>query len=186
MPAKLFCNQFLWRPNFWWPSRQLILAHDETKLTWFLVTSCLNMIAWITCLFALHELQSVSHSDSKRRFAHTWVSSSIHGKWTAVLVAFPSCGQPLLATHIFVLYSLFLFRKVSPSSGCLPLGFRVLCSLFLFRKVSPSSGCLPLSFRVPWLLFHMEHTFLSSPPASSLPSPSRNQCRAERRNKTAI
>ena len=30
----------------------------------------------------------------------------------------------------------------------------VLCSLFLFRKVSPSSGCLPLSFLVPWLLFH--------------------------------
>ena len=64
--------------------------------------------------------------------------------------------------------------------------FVVLCSLFLLRKISPSSGCLPLSFRVPWLLFHMEHTFLSSPPASSLPSPSRNQCRAERRNKTAI
>ena len=65
-------------------------------------------------------------------------------------------------------------------------GLFVLCSLFLLRNVSPSSGCLPLSFRVPWLLFHMEHTFLSSPPASPLPSPSRTQCRTERRNKTAI
>ena len=74
------------------------------------------------------------------------------------------------------------------SDTCVPLMlvFFVLCSLFLLRKISPSSGCLPLSFRVPWLLFHMEHTFLSSPPASPLPSPSRNQCRTERRNKTAI
>ena len=30
----------------------------------------------------------------------------------------------------------------------------VLCSLFLFRKVLPSSGCLPLSFLIPWLMFH--------------------------------
>ena len=66
------------------------------------------------------------------------------------------------------------------------LVFFVLCSLFLFRKVLPSSGCLPLSFRAPWLLFHMEHTFLSSPPASSLPRFDRNQFWAERRNKTAI
>ena len=64
--------------------------------------------------------------------------------------------------------------------------FFVLCSLFLLRKISRSSGCLPHGFRAPGLLFHMERTFLSSPPASPLPSPSRNQCRAERRNKTAI
>ena len=64
--------------------------------------------------------------------------------------------------------------------------FVLCCSLFFLRKISRSSGCLPHGFRVPGLLFHMEHTFLSSPPASPLPSPSRNQCRAERRNKTAI
>ena len=62
----------------------------------------------------------------------------------------------------------------------------VLGSWFLLRKISRSSGCLPICFRIPWLLFHTERTFLSSPPASPLPSPSRNQCRAERRNKTAI
>ena len=80
----------------------------------------------------------------------------------------------------------YLLEDEDVDNGCRYTENDVLCSLFLFRKVSPSSGCLPLSFRVPWLLFHMEHTFLSSPPASSLPSPSRNQCRAERRNKTAI
>ena len=62
----------------------------------------------------------------------------------------------------------------------------VLCPLFFLRKISPSSGCLPHGFRAPGLLFHLEHTFLSSPPASPLPRPSRNQGRAERRNKTAI
>ena len=64
-----------------------------------------------------------------------------------------------------------------------PLVF-VLCSYF--GKSHHQADACQSSFLVPWLLFHTEHTSLSSPPASPLPSPSRNQCRAERRNKTAI
>ena len=52
------------------------------------------------------------------------------------------------------------------------------CSCSYFRKISSSSGCLPHGFRVPGLPFHMEHTFLSSPPAPPLPKFGRNQFRA--------
>ena len=84
----------------------------------------------------------------------------------------PSLGLKMDSALRQHLQSLFLIHKITDSAWTMFL------FLFLFRNISPSSGCLPHGFRVPGLPFHMEHTFLSSPPAPPLPKFGRNQFRA--------
>ena len=136
------------------------------------------------------DLKSHFESRTERRLARRIRGAMSSACYRVVIVLLSRCYCVVIVL-LSCCYCVVMLvdRRASRSSVVPQDGHKthfVLCSLFLLRKVSRSSGCLSLGFRVPWLLFHMEHTFLSSPPASPLPSPSRNQCRAERRNKTAI
>ena len=103
----------------------------------------------------------------------------------------PSQLQVFIRWVVATISYIYIAIVINTGSNLRQLGRVIICSLFfvlcsyLGMSHDQVDACQS-SFRIPWLLFHKERTFLSLPPASPLPSPSRNQCRAERRDKTAI
>ena len=84
------CKEQSWL--YFWLRLAWICLHDLPVCSF----ACMNYLS-----VCLHELQSVSHSDSKRRCAHTYVSSSIHGKWTASFGCVPFVWSANIGhTHI--------------------------------------------------------------------------------------